>query len=56
METKVTKKIYPMANYYSWKNLKCEICGYDIADQYDYNGRMFDVFDFTKPTESFVVL
>jgi hypothetical protein len=45
-----------MANYYSWKNLKCEICGYDIADRYDYNGRTYDVFDFTKPMESFVVL
>lgn len=56
LETKVVKKVYPMAFYYSWKNLKCEICGDDIADRYDSQGRLYDVFEFTKPAEPYIVL
>jgi len=56
LETKVNKKIYPMANYYSWKNLRCEICSSDLADQYVQAGRTFDVFEFAKPLEPYIVL
>lgn len=45
-----------MAFYYSWKNLKCEICSNEIADKYDYQGKSYDVFEFTKPTEPYIVL
>lgn len=51
LSSKINTKTGIYTNSYNWKNLECELCKMRFRDQYEYNNEVFDVLDYTKPTD-----
>lgn len=46
----------PNVTSYSWRAYHCELCKSEFQDRIYVNGRMFWLFEITRPTTNFMIL
>lgn len=56
MNSKLTEKKTEIYTFFSFKNLKCEICKTDYPTSIEYKGKTYHLMDIGEPTDHYMML